>query len=45
MKQPHTTETESPVVRSIRRLIDLIYVFTFVWGVGQVVTWILAYGS
>ena len=42
MKMP---EGESPIVKSIRRLIDLIYVFTFIWGVGQFVTWIAAYGS
>lgn len=42
MKMPGTQDTESPIVKSIRRLIDLIYVFTFIWGVGQFVTWIMS---
>lgn len=38
-------QEESPIVKSIRRLIDLIYVFTAFWGVGQLIEWIAAYGS
>lgn len=32
------------IVHSVKRLIDLIYVFAAIWGLGQAIEWIMSFG-
>jgi hypothetical protein len=33
------------ILHSIKRLIDLIYVFAAIWGFAQAIEWIMSFGQ
>lgn len=33
------------IYKSIKRLLDLLYVYAAIWGVGQFIEWVMIFGS